>query len=282
VDPFEHERPRLMAIAYRMLGSRAEAEDVVQDAWLRFRDSRANTIEDVPRYLCTVVTRLCLDELKSARARRERYVGSWLPEPWRDDGAARAPMTVIDRESLSTALLLLLERLTPQERAAWILHEVFDYSHAEIAAMLDAGEPACRQWLHRARQHLADERPRFARSPEEHGLLLATFLDACARGDLDRLRELLARDARAISDGGGKAQAALNIVEGADHVARLLAGLARRFAGALTPEPVELNGWPAVLLRDGDKLDSTLAIETDGTHVYAVHMVRNPDKLTRL
>src|SRR5581483_11154824 len=279
VDRFEAERPRLMAIAYRMLGSRAEAEDVVQDAWLRFRDAPRADITNVPGYLCTVVTRLCLDQLKSARARRETYVGPWLPEPLRTDGDALAPA---DRESISTAFLLLLERLSPQERAAYLLHEVFDYSHAEVAEMVGASEAACRQWFHRAQRHLADGRPRHARSTEEHQRLLGTFLDACVRGDLTALRALLADGVTAASDSGGKAQAALKEVRGVDPVARLLVGLTKKFAGGLHAEPAELNGWPALILRDGARADSTLQLETDGERIYAVQMTRNPDKLARL
>jgi RNA polymerase sigma-70 factor, ECF subfamily len=285
VDPFEDERPRLMAIAYRMLGSRAEAEDVVQEAWLRFSAAPREPIESVPGYLGTVVTRLCLDQLKSARARREQYVGPWLPEPVRTDEAPAKmalPETLIERESISTAFLVVLERLSPQERAVYLLHEVFDYSHAEAAEMVGVSEAAARQLFHRAKQHLLDGRPRFARSREEHQRLLGTFLDACLRGDLDGLCALLAEGARAISDGGDKAAAARHEIEGAEAVARFMIALTRKFAGGLTAELVELNGWPAVLMRDGAQVDSTLQLETDGERVYAVRMVRNPDKLAKL
>jgi RNA polymerase sigma-70 factor (ECF subfamily) len=274
---FERERPRLRALAYRMLGSSAEADDILQEAWLRWREVDD---ADSPRaYLTAVVTRLCLDQLKSARARRETYVGPWLPEPVRT--VADEP----DRESISVAVLVLLERLSPVERAALLLHQVFDYSHAEIAALLGRDEANVRQSLHRARARVVAERPRFAACREDHARLLAGFVAACSDGDLPALESLLAADAVARTDAGGKVRAARKEVKGRDRVARFFVGLMKKgeTGDAQAMEPAEINGWPALVLRRGDgSVASVVTIETDGAHIWAVDIVSNPDKLSRI
>jgi RNA polymerase sigma-70 factor (ECF subfamily) len=275
-DAFEAERPRLMAIAYRMLGSAAEAEDMVQETWLRWRARGAEPIDSPRAWLGTVVTRLCLDQLKSARARREDYVGPWLPEPVRTDDHE------LDRESISMAFLVLLERLSPVERAVYLLHEVFDYSHGEVAEMVGRAEADCRQLYHRAKAHLTAGRPRFARSREQHQLLLGRFMDACVRGDLDGLRALLAADATAFSDGGGKVTAARRPVRGADAVARLFIGLTRKAEIEARVELAEVNGWPALILYVDDHPFTVFTIETDGNLIYNVRQVLNPEKLARV
>ena len=276
VAAFERERPRLRALAYRMLGSVAEAEDVVQDAWLRW--NAVDAAESARAYLTTIVTHLCLDQLKSARVRREQYVGPWLPEPIRtgDDEP--------DRESISLAFLLILERLSPIERAVLLLHRVFDHSHAEIARLVGKDEAAVRQVLHRASARVAAERPRFAPSAAEHARLLAGFLQACAAGDVAALGAMLADDAVAHTDGGGKVQAARRAVVGADAVARFFVGLGRKGDGydGLDVESAELNGWPAAIVRRGGVVAYVVGIETDGATIVAVHVVSNPDKLRRL
>jgi RNA polymerase sigma-70 factor (ECF subfamily) len=274
-DPFLQERPHLFAIAYRMLGSAAEAEDIVQEAWLRWRE--AERIEAPRAWLSTVVTRLCLDALKSARARRETYVGPWLPEP-----IATGPEE-IDPETVSLAFLTVLERLTPIERAAYLLHAVFDYSHAEIASMLGRDEATVRQIYHRAKARVTEGRPRFAPSREAHARLLESFAQACARGDVDALRAMLAEDVVAWTDGGGKRRAARNLLCGSDAVSRFFVGLTKK--GSVEGRDiafVDVNGWPALALKLGAKVDSVLAIQTDGARIYAVYVVVNPDKLGRL
>jgi RNA polymerase sigma-70 factor (ECF subfamily) len=271
-DAFEAHRAMLLGIAYRMLGSRAEAEDVVQDAFLRWRSAPRAEVRSDRAYLATVVTRLCLDQLKTARARRETYVGPWLPEPVRTD----APT---DTESISLAFLVLLESLTPIERAVYLLCEVFDHSHAEAAEIVGRDEAACRQLLHRARAHVAARRPRFAPSQDAHRRLLVGFAAACAAGDLAGLRRLLAEDVSAWADGGGKAFAARRVVRGADAVARYYLGVTARAPRGSTLEVAEVNGWPALLARVAGRLASVIALETDGERVYAIRAIVNPDKL---
>lgn len=271
-------RPRLFGLAYRMLGSAAEADDVLQEAHLRWQAAERAEIVAPEGWLTRVVTRLCLDQLKSARVRREAYVGPWLPEPVATERAGEP----VDVESISQAFLLLLEALSPLERAVFVLREVFDYSFAEVAEVLGRDEAACRQLGHRAKEHLRARRPRFARSREQHERLLGAFLGAVMQGDLPGLQRLLADDVVAWSDGGGRARAALNLVHGPDHVARLFIGIARKGGSEGQVAIEELNGWPAVVLRVGGAVASTLAIETDGETIFAVHVVVNPDKLSRV
>lgn len=268
-------RRKLFGIAYRMLGSASDAEDVLQDAWLRFRDARG--IDDDEAWLVTTTTRLCLDRLKSARARRETYVGPWLPEP------LETSTEEIDPDSVSVAFLTLLERLSPEERAVFLLKQVFDLEHGEIAASLGITDASSRQLFHRAKGHLADARPRPSPDREAHARLLGAFVFACQAGDVDGLRRLLADDVRAHTDSGGKVRAARRVLHGADAVARFFVGITRKGAGeGISLELRELNGRPAfVLFRDG-KIASTFGVDTDGERIVAVHVVSNPDKLARL
>ena len=277
---FEPHRRRLTSIAYRMLGSLSDAEDVVQDAFLRWRDAPRDDVRSDGAYLTTIVTRLCLDHLKSAQARRVEYVGPWLPEPVPEanEGVDSGP----DAQSLSLAFLVLLESLTPQERAAYLLHEVFDYSHREIASILNLTELHCRQLVSRARKHIADRRPRFAPSKEAHAKLLGAFANAVARGDLKGLQSLLANDVAAWSDGGGKATAARKPLYGIRHVARFYAGLGRAAPADARMATVAINGWPALAVFIGDELLSVLDLETDGEKIYAVRAILNPDKLAKV
>jgi RNA polymerase sigma-70 factor (ECF subfamily) len=271
-DEFELHRARCFAIAYRMLGSAAEAEDIVQEAWLRWQ--RADGIATPAAWLTTTVTRLCLDYLKSARVRREQYVGPWLPEP------IETPADEVDPDSISMAFLLVLERLSPSERAVFLLRKVFDVDYAEIAGMLDKSEAAVRQLFHRAGEHVDAARPRSAASKQQHLRLLTGFLLAVQSGEVGPIEAMLAEDARSWTDGGGRTRAARNVVEGRSRVARLFAGLIKKGGAAnLRPELRELNGWPAVLLWRGDELYQVLTIETDGEQILATHVVLNPDKL---
>jgi RNA polymerase sigma-70 factor (ECF subfamily) len=272
---FEAHRRLLFGIAYRMLGSVAEAEDAVQEGWLRFQSASLDDIESPRAWLTTVVTRLCLDQLKSARMRRESYVGPWLPEPMRTDAT-------VDPESISLAFLVLLESLTPMERAVYLLHEVFDYSHSEIASMLGNDEAACRQLLHRAKSSVSARRPRFAPSKEAHQRLLEGFLSAVAAGDLTALQSLLAHDARLWSDGGGKATAARKPLENGEDIAKFFVGIYKKFRempDVLEFEVADVNGWPALIIRLRGNTFQVLTIETDGEKILAVRSQLNPDKL---
>lgn len=273
LDDFESQRPLLLAIAYRMLGSVAEAEDTVQDAYLRWRAAAAkDEVQSAKAYLVTVVTRLCLDHLKSAAVQRESYVGTWLPEPMRTGEG-------VDSESISMAFLVLLETLSPAERAVYLWREVFDYTHGEIAAVLSKDEPACRQIYHRARAHIVAKRPRFSPTREAHRLLLVQFMQACTRGDLEGLERLLASDVTVWADGGGKASAALKPVHGREHAARLLIGLAHKLPEAITVEILDINGAPSLVVKEGEQVSFVLILETDGQSIVGVFTVRNPDKL---
>ncbi|MDC0712769.1 RNA polymerase sigma-70 factor [Stigmatella sp. ncwal1] len=277
VEDFEAHRPSLWAIAYRMLGSASEAEDVVQETWLRWQSASRDGVRSGRAFLSAVATRLCLDHLKSARARREVYVGPWLPEPVRTD-------TQVDPETISFAFLVLLESLTPMERAVYLLNEVFGYSHAEVAQMLDKEEAACRQLLHRARGHLVSRRPRFAPSKEAHARMVTSFLSACSSGDLEGIKRLLSEDVTAWADGGGKVSAATRLVQGTEAVARQYLGLLNKMmkvpGSAL--ETSEVNGWPALVVRLNGAVFDVISFETDGEHIHAIHAVLNPDKLARL
>jgi RNA polymerase sigma-70 factor (ECF subfamily) len=277
-DPIAPYRRRLLGLAYRMLGSRSDAEDVVQDAWLRFAD--ADDVRNPEAFLVTVVTRLCLDRLKSAKAQREIYVGPWLPEPVFDtDGLATDAATEL-ADDLSFALLLALDRLSPQERAAFLLHDVFEIPFSEIAAMIGRSEPACRQLATRARRAVRDERPLPAAAPDSHEHLLKAFVEAVASGDLSRLTGLLREDAVAVTDGGGRKSAALNPIYGADKIARFFIGVAGKNAHHdIRIEPAMINGSIGALLYLDGELDHTLSVSSDGEKIAAVYLVRNPDKL---
>jgi RNA polymerase sigma-70 factor, ECF subfamily len=279
-DLFEAERPRLTAFAYRLLGSWSDAEDVVQDAWLRLRD-HAETVEAPGPWLTRVVTNLCLDRRKSAQATRETYVGPWLPEPVvTEHGQLRG--VPVDPDAISLAFLTLLERLSPLERAAYLLAEAFDYDHGEIARVLGRDPAAIRQLLHRAREHVKAGKPRFTASADDQQQMLLTFLQTCAEGNLAALTKLLSAQAVALSDGGGKVRAALNPVVGADRVARLLLGLAKKGGAAVAFELRELNGVPSVVgLVDG-KVSLILQLELDEGLVRTLLLVSNPDKLRQL
>ena len=278
---FEAQRSRLTRLAYRMLGSVAEAEDAVQDAWPRWAGANHATIDEPAAWLVRVVTRLCLDRLRAARARRETYVGPWLPEPLIEE-LAEDPLE--RAEDVSVAFLLALQRLSPLERAAFLLHDVFDADYAALAKTLGREEAACRQLLSRARAHLKEARPRFSVPRDEAARLAAAFMDAAARNDTTALAELLAEDCVLISDGGGKRKAALRPLVGRDDVLALIRGLAWRQgwppSGAI--RPARINGYPGVVLEDPEGVQ-TIAFEPDGEgHVAAIYIVRNPDKLRRV
>ncbi len=277
-DDFEPHRKYLVGIAYRMLGSVAEAEDAVQDAFLRWQGVDRAQVAEPRAYLARTVARLCLDRLKSARAQREEYVGTWLPEPVVEE---LAPARVAD--DISVALLLTLERLSPLERAAFLLHDVFDMDYAAIAGVLERSEAACRQLATRAREHVRDERPRFEPGADAEARLVGAFATAMVSGNVDALATILAEDAVFYSDGGGKRPAALNPIFGRDKIMRFLAGLQhkRRLPTAQTARPVRINGLPGFVLHEPEGLE-TLALEIDGERIVAIYAIRNPDKLRHL
>jgi RNA polymerase sigma-70 factor, ECF subfamily len=271
---FEAVRGRLMAIAYRMLGSTADAEDVVQDTWLRWQLAPHAEIRDPGAWLSTTLSRLCLDRLTSARARREVYPGTWLPEPVRTT-------TPIDVESIAIGFLVILERLTPIERAVFVLHRAFDLRHAEIATALAITEEASRQALHRATAHVATGKPRFGADPAHHRRLLEAFLGALATGDVAAIRAVLADDAVLYGDGGGRVRGAiLRPVHGGSRVARFFAGLiGKSDLAALVPVIEPVNGELAIVGRDATAVRFVLTIETSATHIVVVRNIVNPDKL---
>ena len=285
-DPFEEHRSLLFAIANRMLGSAMEAEDIVQEAYLRFRATPPESIRTLKSFLTTIVHHLCLDHLKSAQARRENYIGPWLPEPIiTGDGASLlSPLyPITDPESISMAFLVLLESLSPLERAVFVLREVFDYEYAEIAQITERNEAACRQLFSRAKKHISEHRPRFLASPQAHAKMVRTFMQACITGDIDGLMSLLAEDVTAWSDGGGKVSGALrHPLQGRDKVARAIIGLVSRAPEGTTFEMIEANGFPALLVRVKGQIVSILTLEVVGELIRALRSVANPDKLAHL
>jgi len=292
LDPsasFEPYRRRLRGLAYRMLGSMAEAEDAVQETYLRWHATDRDAIAEPRAFLITTTTRICLDVLKSARVRREEYVGPWLPDPVTDADALAPDAQTEIAEDLSVALLLALDRLSPLERAAFLLHDVFDYSFAQVAATLDRNEAACRQLASRARTRVREARPAGpAQGPREqvdpkHAALLSAFLTASRSGDLEGLTKLLTADARLVADGGGKAQAALNVLDGAHRVAAFLAGAVKKgWTDDLRVELGTINGLPGAIISNPHGVVQTTAVELEGDLVKAIYVVRNPDKLKHI
>jgi RNA polymerase sigma-70 factor (ECF subfamily) len=285
-EEFEELRPLLFSIAYRILGSVSESEDAVQETWLRYHAS-ATTPISLKSFLAAVVTRVSIDILRSARVRRETYVGQWLPEPLLTDDEATAypdPAHAAElADSVSMAALLLLERLTPEQRAVFVLHDVFAFPFGEIAEVIGKSEAACRQLASRARRLVEDGRPRFDVDRREREELAARFFDAMTVGDVDALQELLAADVEVYGDGGGKAPQWSRVVVGADNVARMFAGLGRRFGSALQVQRHEVNGQPGAVVRDGAGLVvNVLVLDVLDGRIQVVRSVINPDKLRHL
>ncbi len=276
---FQQARPRLFGLAYRLLGSRMDAEDVVQDAWFKWSAADASEIRDPEAWLVTVVTRLGIDRLRQLRARREDYFGPWLPEPILDGQGRSAEQLSELASDLSMAFLLALERLGPEERAAFLLREVFDYSYAELAGVLDRSEAASRQMVSRARARIRDERPRFKVSEEDHRRVAQRFVDAIMREDTEAFLNLLTEEVSWVSDGGGKAPAATKVVHGTRAASRLAMGLARRWRGRWHAAVAPVNGQPGVLLYVEGSLHAAMALETDGAKVLRIYSIVNPDKL---
>ncbi|AOP48044.1 RNA polymerase sigma-70 factor [Streptomyces lydicus] len=283
VEDFEELRPLLFSIAYRILGSVSEAEDAVQETWLRF-DASATRPTSAKAFLSAAVTRISIDVLRSARVRREEYVGPWFPEPLLSDPYQDPARSVELADSVSMAALLLLERLSPLERAVFLLREVFGFGFDEVAAAVGRSEAACRQLLVRARRHMAAGRPRFAADGQERQELATRFFDALSNGEVDGLQKLLAADVELVGDGGGKAPQLARAVMGAENVARLLGAV---FPWLLridvTFEQHEVNGQPGAVFRDRDgKILHTLALEVLDGRIRTIRTVINPDKLGHL
>jgi len=279
---FDKLRPRLQGIAYRMLGSSAEAEEVVQDAWLRWHEADLERVDNTEAWLVSVTTRIAIDRLRSAKVAREHYVGTWLPEPLMADSPF-SPEQLLERvDDVSVAFLALLERLAPEARAAYLLREVFDADYGEVAEALGKTEPACRQLVHRAKAQLKDERPRYTVARETQLRLLRGFADAAVRGEFAALKSMLAADAQLIGDGGGVVPSFGVPLVGAQRIAQLYYAVGLRFPGAVRYEVVVLNGQWGLLRFVADTLESAQSIETDGERIVLIHSQRNPDKLARI
>lgn len=279
---FERHRERLFGLAYRMLGTRADAEDAVQDAWLRWRQAGPAAIQDPEAWLVTATTRLCIDRLRSARRERETYVGPWLPEPLAPSAVASPQEAVELANDVSLAFLAALERLAPEERAALLLKDVFDYDHAAIAELLGKSEAACRQTVHRARERVRGERPRYPVDRATHRHLLERFLEAARRGDHDAIAELLAADARFTSDSGGKVTSVKRVLFGNERIARLFRGVARLVGERMAWRVAEINGEPGIVRELDGQLHSALCVVCDGERIVEILQVMNPDKLQAL
>ena len=286
MESFETYRPYLFSIAYRMLGSAMDGEDMVQETYLRSQGTPPETIRSLKAFLTTIMIRLCMDQLQLVRRKRELYVGPWLPEPilTAPTPASEDPAERIDREeSISLAFLALLEQLQPFERAVFLLREVFAYEFAEIATMLDKSEVACRRSFSRAKKHLSEHRPRFPASPETHRQMLTGFLQAAQSGDMIPLMDLLAEHVTLWADAGGKIkQAALRPIVGRDAVARFSLGTVRFLPADYQVELAEVNGQAAVIIRTSGQALFVLSIEVEAERIQAIRIIANPEKLARI
>ncbi|MDM0107998.1 RNA polymerase sigma-70 factor [Variovorax sp. J22R24] len=281
-DTFTRLRPRLQGIAYRMLGSAAEAEEVVQDAWLRWHEAQQERVDNSEAWLVSVTTRLAIDRLRSAKVQREHYIGTWLPEPLMSESPTTPEQMLERADDISVAFLAVLERLAPEARAAFLLREVFDADYSEVAATLGKSESACRQLVHRAKEQLQDSRPRHVVPPDTQLRLLQGFADAATRGEFSALKAMLADDAQLIGDGGGKVPSFGVPLVGGQRIAQLYFATSLRHHEAVRFEVVMLNGeWGLLRFIDGE-LESAQAIETDGERILRIHAQRNPDKLARI
>jgi RNA polymerase sigma-70 factor, ECF subfamily len=276
---FQQHKPRLYGVAYRMLGSKADAEDVLQEAYLRWHQADIEGVQTPEAWLVTTVTRLCIDRLRAARVEREAYTGPWLPEPLLTGDAAPPDYRAELASDLSIAFLVILERLATEERAAFLLHDVFDCGYAEVARTLGKSEVACRQMVHRARVRVRRDRPRFEVSESARVALLNQFVAAINARDQDALLALFAEDATWTSDGGGQVVAARRVVRGAARLTRFVLGIARLYQGRAIYQVAPINGEPGLIIRLDGRLDSILSIDTDGARILAVYNILNPQKL---
>lgn len=281
-DIFHEHRDRLYGIGYRMLGSRADAEDMLQEAWLRWHKVDIERVQTPAAWLTTTITRLCIDRLRAARREREVYSGPWLPEPLIGDAAPPADRHAELASDLSMAFMVVLEQLAPEERAAFLLHEVFDCDYTEISRVLGKNQAACRQIVHRARERVRRDKPRFSVSETAHRRLLTGFIEAMQSADMDAMVQLFAEDAVWIADGGGKVPATSRSLTGAARIAKLMTGVARRVLqsnGAFEFRLAPINGQTGIVALINGQIFWALALETDGTRILAGFNVVNPEKL---
>jgi RNA polymerase sigma-70 factor (ECF subfamily) len=283
-DPFDALRSRLFSVAYRMLGTRADAEDVLQDAWLRWQQNTDRAaVQSAEAWLVTIVTRLSIDRLRAAKAEREAYVGWWLPEPLVEASDDATPEAAAELASdLSVALLWVLERLSAEERAAFLLRQVFDHGYDEIATLLGKTEAACRQMVHRASERVQQTRTRFDVPREAHRRVVEKFMRAAQSGERDAIQALLAEDVELVGDGGGKVRAVFKVLHGAYRIANLFWVTGRRFGPQMVYRHALINGEPGVLRYVDGKLESAMALATDGDKITGIYAIRNPDKLTHV
>jgi RNA polymerase sigma-70 factor (ECF subfamily) len=279
---FQRHRRRLAGIAYRMLGSAAEADDVLQDAWLRWNESDTDSLRSAEAWLVTVVTRLSIDRVRAARAERERYPGLWLPEPLVEPFHEETPQALLERaDDVSMALLRVLEQLGPEERAVFVLRQAFDMDYAELAAALGKTEAACRQLAHRAAERVQSQRPRFIVDHGQHRRLLEAFAQAAGRGDMAAMKSLLADDVALVGDGGGKVPSFGFVLTGHQRIAQLYRAVFRRHAEGLEYRLVRVNGEPGLARFVDGALESVQAFECAAGRIVAIDVQRNPDKLAR-
>jgi RNA polymerase sigma-70 factor (TIGR02957 family) len=279
---FDSHRRRLQGIAYRMLGSVAEAEEVVQDAWLRWHEADKAGFDSAEAWLVTVVTRLSIDRLRAAKVQREHYIGAWMPEPTLTESPDTPEESLERADNISVAFLAVLERLAPEARAAFLMREVFDADYEEVARTLGKSEAACRQLVHRAKAQVLEARPRYQVSRETHQRLLRAFADAAARGSMQDLKALMAEDVELIGDGGGKVQSFSKVLRGSQRLAQLYFALWRRMGAAVRMELAEINGEPGLLRFVDGQLESAQTFEIEGERIVRIRAQRNPDKLARI
>ncbi|HEY1600017.1 MAG TPA: RNA polymerase sigma-70 factor [Pirellulales bacterium] len=279
---FEEQRPRLAQLAYRMLGSLADADDVLQEAYVRWTREDRSDVKSVWGYLSSIVVRLCIDQRRIVEARQQSYVGPWLPEPMIDEGQSDPSATLEAAESVSLAFMVVLESLSPVERAAYLLRRVFDFGYPEIGKVLDKSEPNCRQLVHRAEESIRDRRPRFVADQQDAERIASAFLSACASGDLDGLIGLLAADAVVYSDGGGKVPAARTPIRGALRVARFFLGVTKKAPPGMEVRRVRVNGQPGLMALSDYQVVTVLTFDICDGRIVTCYAIRNPEKLARI
>ncbi len=277
---FEEHRPTLERLAYRMLGSLADADDVLQEAYLRWTRADHSEVKSAKAYLNSIVTRLCIDQRRTVEARKESYVGPWLPEPVIE--VDRPDRRLEAAETVSLAFLVVLEHLSPVERAAYLLKRVFDYGYDEIAGILDKSEPACRQLVSRAEERIRERRPRFDPDPNEAERVTSAFMETVSTGDMDGLVSLLAADAAMYADSGGKVPAALMPVIGAERVARFFLGLMKKAPSDMEIRRVRVNGQPGLMALSQGQIINVLTFDIAAGRIAACYVIRNPEKLSRI